>query len=384
MKRVGALRDPPAPVRVGNRVRLLHDGKECFPAMLEAIASARHEVLLEMYWFASDQTGWRFARALMDAARRGVRVLVVRDAVGSLGSDGAMWRQMTEAGCDTREFGPIWPWARRFRLDRLQRRDHRKLLVVDGRIGMTGGVNIGDEWAPEEEGGGGWRDDMVLVEGPAVAVMRRLFMHTWRKLGGVEPSPPPVEHRDETAEGATCAVQVLANFWRGERRAIRAAYLARIAAARRYLWIANSYFVPDGQVRRALGRAAARGVDVRVLVPGRSDVAAVQWAGRALYGELLERGVQIHEWHPNVLHCKNAVIDDVWCTVGTYNLDYRSWRLNLEVNVAVEDEAVARRLRERMERDLDEAMPIRLEDWRFRPLGDRLLERFFHAFRKLL
>ena len=376
----------------GNRVTLLNDGVQCFPVMLTIIGEAEREILLEMYWFASDRTGRRFADALVAKAREGVRVRVIYDAVGSLETDGAMFDEMCAAGCEVLQYNPIAPWRQRFSIGLVNNRDHRKILVVDGRVAMTGGVNIGDPWASAEEGGDGWRDDMIRIEGPAAAQMRDVFKETWQDLsergrvtsetgspeGGAPSLPPPEATRSPTS------VRVLASHYGRARRAIRREYLAQIRRASSQIYISNSYFVPDRVVRRALANAVARGVDVRVLVPGRSDVAAVYWAGRRLYGGLLRAGVRIYQWQRTILHAKTAVIDQHFCTVGSYNLDYRSWRSNLEVNVAIDDPALGATMARRFEDDLAEAVALDGRDWAFRPLSHRLLEWFLYLFRKLL
>lgn len=371
----------------GNRVTLLHDGAQCFPAMLEAIASARHEILLEMYWFGSDATGWRFAEALVRRAREGLRVRVLYDAVGSWEASPALFEAMQDAGCEVLEYNPIAPWRRRFHLGVINNRNHRKMLVVDGRIGFTGGVNLGDPWAPLDEGGGGWRDDCIRIEGPAVEQMRRLFRHAW---GEVTRSPrrasiPPSELSSfiQGTPGNT-PVRVHANHYLGERRAVRRVYLANIRHARRRIYIANSYFVPDRVVRRALAAAVARGVDVRVLVPGECDVPAVKYAMQRDYDWLVRHGIQVYEWQGPILHSKSAVIDGTWCAVGSYNLDSRSWRFNLEIIVSVIDRHVGQAMEERFLDDLRNSQRIELDTWRFRPLSQRALERFFHLFRRFL
>ncbi len=371
------------------RVTLLHDGAQCFPAMLDAIEDARHEVLLEMYWFGSDQTGWRFANALMDKAREGVRVALIYDAVGSIEADSAVFEAMRAAGVRVIDYNPIAPWRRRFRIGVVNRRNHRKMLIVDRRIGFTGGINIADQWADESEGGEGWRDDMVRIEGLAVSSMRTIFLHAWNQLADeddedqaepIEGEPPPERF---VAEG-DARVRVLANHFLGERRAIRSTYLERIRRATKSVYITNSYFVPDWAIRNALSQAASRGVDVRVLLPGESDVPAVSYASRHMYGWLLDHGIHMHEWGGNVLHAKTAVIDGEWMTVGTYNLDYRSWRFNLEVTVAIEDEQVGRAMNERFFLDLESARRVDERSHRYRPISDRVLEYFFYLFRKLL
>lgn len=368
-----------------DHVRLLHDGSEAFPAMLRAIEGARYEVLVEMYWFASDRTGMRFAKALADKASAGLKVRVVYDAVGSLDADPAMFAAMRAAGCRVAEYNPVAPWRRRFRIGVVNNRDHRKMIVVDGKVGFVGGVNLGDEWAPLADGGEGWRDDAIRVEGSAARVMRTLFHYTWdRVAAGLAGDRENMPATKEGTHAASSPVSVLANHVRGERRVIRRAYLERIEAAHSSICITNSYFVPDRAIRHALFRAVDRGVDVRVLLPGESDVPAVFYAGRRLYPKLMGHGVQLHEWGGRVLHAKTAVIDREWCTVGTYNLDYRSLRFNLEVTVVVEDPAVAGAVADRFERDLEQAPRIQARELRHRPLSERMLEHFFYLFRKLL
>ncbi|HJL15994.1 MAG TPA: phospholipase D-like domain-containing protein [Sandaracinaceae bacterium LLY-WYZ-13_1] len=373
----------------GNRVTLLHDGAACLPAMLDLIASAERELLFEMYWFGSDRTGRRFAEALSERARRGVKVCVIYDAAGSFEADESMFEQMRRAGCDVREFNPIAPWRRRFEIGLVNHRDHRKILVADQSVAMTGGVNAGDPWAPQAEGGQGWRDDMIRIEGVAALSMREVFLQTWRALGGEEEPTPTMSESELRATGADLPehgspVRVLANHYRAQRAAIRRTYLEQIARASSNIYIANSYFIPGRAVRRALAEAAGRGVEVKVLLPGEYDVAAAHFAGRRLYDWLMRHGVEVHEWRGTVLHAKTATIDDRWCTVGTYNLDHRSWRANLEVNVAVADEGVATAMADRFRADLERSERIDPHHWRFRPLSERLLEHFFYLFRKLL
>jgi cardiolipin synthase len=379
-----------------NRVTLLRDGVEAYPAMLEAIAAAKQEILLEMYWFASDRIGRRFVAALAAAAARGVRVAVIYDAVGSIDTDPALFAELADAGIRVLEYNPIKPWSRRFRLDRLTRRDHRKVLTVDGLVGFTGGINVADQWLSEAEGGQGWRDDMVRVEGPAVAGFMRLFHHTWVSQGGERLAPPcaPTPRRgqrrsterppsDPSREGGQ-RVRVLGESTRKHRRQIVRAYLANIYRAKHRVWIANSYFVPDGSVVRALRRAAERGVDVRVLVPGKSDVEIVRHASRAVWARLMEHGVRIYEWQENVFHAKTAVIDGEWSTLGTFNLDYWSLRYNLEVNVSVRDPGFGALMEASFERDFAAAREVTRASFDARRTEDRVLEALLYRVRKLL
>jgi len=353
--------------------------------MLEAMENAKHEILLEMYWFGSDRTGRQFANALMERAQQGVRVRVIYDAVGSIQSEQGMFQDMRKAGCEVEEFNPIAPWRARFRVGLVNHRDHRKLLVVDRQVGFTGGVNLGDEWAPSDHGGGGWRDDTIRIEGPAVEQMRQIFEHGWQLI--VEPADlvgPRLSFPADSGDGDGSQVLVLANHYVGERRAIRHVYLRQIESARRSICITNSYFVPDGRIQRALARAVAAGTEVKIIVPGKSDVTAVWHAARKLYGRLLEAGIQLYEWQGPMLHAKTAVVDGQWCTIGTYNLDSRSFRFNLEVVATIEDSAVARAMEQRFTEDLANTEPVSYAEWRDRPLSARMLDDFFYRFHKLL
>jgi len=311
-----------------------------------------------------------------------VRVVVVYDSVGSLEADPKMFDEMRAAGCVVAEYNPISPFRRRFKLGTLGRRDHRKILVVDDRVAFTGGINLGDEWAPESEGGQGFRDDMIRLEGEAASELRRLVVDTFARL--VSEAPPAAPAHETPRSAGESPVRILTTHHGDERSAIRRAYLDVIAGAKQYVFIANSYFIPDASVRRALERAAKRGVDVRVLVPGHSDVIAVYYATRRFYARLARRGVKLYEWQKAVFHSKYAVIDGAWATVGSYNLDYRSLRYNLEVNVVVEDARVGEALRARFEEDLRDASLVDMRTFRYRPLSERLLEHFFYLFRKLL
>ncbi|MEM6958512.1 MAG: phospholipase D-like domain-containing protein, partial [Myxococcota bacterium] len=311
-----------------HRVCLLHDGAQCYPAMLSAIAAAEREVFMEMYWFGSDRAGWSFAEAMIERARAGVDVRLLYDAIGSIDADGEIFDAMCAAGVRVLQYNPIAPWRRRFRLDRLGRRTHRKILVVDGRVGFTGGVNIGDPWLPVGQGGQGWRDDMVRIVGPAATTLRGVIRHGWRQMEKGEEADEVSPPARLLGPGEGHGVRILANRYYGKARAIRAHFLRRIRGAKRNVYISNSYFLPDRTVRWALARAAKRGVDVRLLIPARSDVAAVHYATRKMFPWLLKRGIAIYAWLPSVLHSKTAMVDGRWCTVGTYNLDYLSWRSN--------------------------------------------------------
>ena len=361
-----------------DRVRLLRDGAQTFPEMLEAIRRAQSEVLLEMYWIGADSCGERFRDALVSRARAGVKVKVIYDAVGSLGISESWWQPLRSAGAEIHEYHSLFPLAQSFQLDRVEQRDHRKLLVADDTVAFTGGINLSDPWLPIEQGGDGWRDDAVAIEGPCVEEFRSLFYETWRRITRtMRPRDVPPFPRRRSRP-----VWVLANNWR-RRRSIRREYVVRIANARQSVDIANSYFVPDGGVRRAMFRAASRGVRIRVLVPARGDVPIVQFAVEAMFEQLLRHGVEVYALPGPILHSKMAIVDESFVTIGSYNLDERSWRKNLEVNVAVEDAAFARHVRHWYEHDLARALPIDLATWRQRGTLRRGMEWVAFAMRKL-
>ncbi|HVJ19645.1 MAG TPA: phospholipase D-like domain-containing protein [Polyangiaceae bacterium] len=380
-------RHPPESYVAGNRVRLLRDGMEAFPVMLDAIAAAEQQVLFEMYWFDSDRTGRRFAKALSEAAQRGVEVVLLYDSLGSITADTRMFDELRKAGVKVLEFNPLAPWKRRFGLQRLSRRDHRKVLIVDAEIGFTGGLNLADQWAPVSDGGQGWRDDMIQIEGKAVRDLVPGFLTAWRRAGGepLEREPWVTESKPLLRDGSagTQQVRVLDSLFRHRRR-IAHAYVHELQQAKRFAYISNSYFVPDPRVINALIRAARRGVDVRVMQPAVSDIEVVRYASRAIWDKLMRNGVRIFEWHRSILHAKSAVIDGNWSTIGSYNLDYVSLRYNLEINVFVQDQAFGAALQRSFLRDFADCHEVELRTFRFRSLSERLLEAIFYRLRKFL
>lgn len=367
---------PLEPVLSAPEIELLLDGEQAFPAWLSAIASATREIVLDMYWFASDKIGWRFAEALAERAANGVSVRVMVDAVGSLGTSSAMFDHMRKAGVQIGVYHPLAILPSRTAWTTLWRRDHRKILVVDGAEAFTGGINITDYSSPVSWGGGGWRDTAVRVRGPAALVLLSLFLKVWNAL---HRSKAPITTEPDLASPH---VAVVGHGLPGARRAIRNRYVRAIRNARKRVWIANAYFVPDRRVRRALAIARKNGVDVRILVPARSDVKLVQHASHSLYERLLVQGTRIFEWQPSMMHAKTAVLDD-WGVVGSYNLDYRSLRSNLEVTVASDDAAFVDALATSFENDLTSCAEIHLDSWRTRGLFHRLVDWFCMQFERL-
>lgn len=374
-------------------IRLLRDGAEAFPAMIDALRGAKRDVVLEMYWFDATPVGRRVVAALTDCARRGVTVRVLYDAIGSLGVDTDMYTELIAAGGKVLEFNPIAPWRKRFRWTRVSHRDHRKLMVVDHRVAFVGGLNIGRPWAPKSEGGEGWRDDVALVEGSCAEKVRALFYENWSRQGGECPPDMPLADgwdrvrrtRHEVGlDGQEPIVSLLGHDAWGARRLIRRSYLSRIRRAKRRVYIANSYFIPDPVVRNELERAAKRGVEVRVMLPRISDVPAVMWASQAMYARLLRAGVHVHEWTLGVLHAKTGLVDD-WATTGSFNLDYISLRYNLEANVASSLPSFVHAVADSFARDLaDGCEEVDPAAWAKRPWWPRLRSWLFYLGRKML
>jgi cardiolipin synthase len=379
-----------------DHIKLLVDGRAAYPEMLAAIAAAARSVDLETYILRSDRTGERFADALAAAAARGVRARLLYDDAGSLGLSSAFVQRLVAAGVQVAVYHPLLlsrpDWA-------MNRRDHRKILVVDGEVSFTGGLNLANEYAAVEDGGGGWRDTHLRLDGAAVAAeLAALFEDVWRRAKPVQgireirgqterivcprisssrPSelpPPPVPRGRDSRTFGPVAVHVVSNQEFRLRRRIRRAYLHAIHHAEHYILIENAYFIPDRGIRRALYRAVARGVQVAVAVARYSDVEIAAKASRALYSELLSSGVRLFEWPAAMLHAKTAVIDDAWSLVGSYNLDHRSLIHNLEVVVVVADPAFARRLREQTVADIARCQELTLQKHAARPWHEILLD----------
>lgn len=355
--------------RVGCTVDMLRDGDETYGAMLAAIASARRSVCFETYILAADRTGDRFKDALVARARAGVAVRVLYDAVGSFGLPASWLAGLREAGVEIVEFNPIAPW----RAGRgMSHRDHRKVLVVDDEVAFTGGLNIANDYASVADGGRGWHDAHCRVRGAIVLDLARLFRRTWLRAGGATYPPPS---RDASARdiAGTSFVRMIENTARRRRAAIRRTYLHVIKVARRSVWIENAYFLPDRGLRRALVRAARRGVDVRVIVPGHSDVLLLEWAGLYVMRRLARQGVRMLRWRGAMLHAKTAVVDATWSTIGSYNLDAQSRFNNLEVTLEVLNPEVGGALVSVFERDVERCEPFDEAVWGRLPWWRKLL-----------
>ncbi|MFN0251670.1 MAG: phospholipase D-like domain-containing protein [Kofleriaceae bacterium] len=366
--------------RPGCEVTVLRDGAEAFPAMLDAIASAKKIISFETYIFAADTTGERFKAALIERARAGVEVRLIYDAVGSFGLPDAFVNEMRAEKIEVMDFNPIAPWRRRFRLSH---RDHRKILVVDNVVGFTGGLNIGDDYAPVSEGGDGWHDIHCRVTGPIVLDLARMFRRTWIRAGGTPFTPIPAAHTAPPGGGSSY-VRLLDNTRRRQRGVVRRAYLHVIRAAKISILIKNAYFLPDLVLRRALARAARRGVDVRVIVPGRSDVRIIEWASLYVLRRLAKMGVGILRWRGPMMHAKTATIDATWSTIGTYNFDAMSRFQNLELTLEVLDPRTAHTLARTFEQDVANCDSFDEGVWQRLPWYTKMLAWIWFRLRRFL
>jgi cardiolipin synthase len=365
----------------GNDVKLLRDGEEAFSSMLNAIGGARESVLLEFYAFSDDAVGRTFADLLMEKARHGVQVFLIYDSVGSILTDRDLFLELAAAGVRVAEFRPVifwkpyWNWIKR---------DHRKTVCVDGRAAFVGGFNITEYDAPRSMGGRGWKDTQALVRGPAVAAVERLFWEAWNAStpvsGGKVPALPVAE---PPPAGSKPASVVSAGGIRNVR-SIRRSYRYAIDRAQDYIYITNAYFLPDRLVYRRLVKAARRGVDVRVIAPMDTDHPYVRWASWAMYVHMIKNGIKIYEWQGPILHSKTAVIDGVWSSVGSHNLDHRSLHYNLEVNLNVYDGAFCGELARAFREDLKRSRLVQLSDVRGRPFTAKAASKLLYLFRSWL
>ena len=333
----------------GNRVALLFDGPEIFPAMLKRIAAAKRSIHLDSYIIRSDATGKQFAELLIERARAGVAVRVLTDWLGSLSTRRAFWRRLRLAGAEVRLFGP--PRVLHLRQNLI--RAHRKLLVVDGRTAVTGGQCIGDEWAGIPGKREPWRDTACAIDGPAALAVDQAFQNLWRVTGA------PLDPGELAAEVPACgesAVRVLAGE-PGGMRAARATGLL-LAGAEDNVWITDAYLVAPRGIYQAMIDDARHGLDIRLLVPGTSDITYLQNLTRIGYRDLLEAGVRIFEWRGPMLHAKTMVVDGRWIRIGSTNLNFSSLLANYELDVLVDDATLGKAMEAQFRRDLERSVEI--------------------------
>jgi cardiolipin synthase len=368
-----------APLVGGNTTTELINGDRIFPAMLEAIRGAQRTITFETFIYWSGEIGREFADALVDRARAGVKVHVLLDFVGSARMEKGLIKKMTDAGCEVVKFHPL----RWYHLSRFNNRTHRKLLVVDGRVGFTGGVGIGDEWTGDAQDAQHWRDTHFRVVGPVVAQMQATFMTNWIKARSQVQHSEPYFPALENA-GSQYAQMFHSSPEEGSED-IRLMYLLSIAAARRTLFLEQAYFLPDDLVTDMLVAAAQRGVRIEVVVPGPLiDTKLVRRASQSRWGRLLQAGIRIYEFQPTNFHCKIMVADGRWSSVGSTNFDSRSFRLNDEANLNVYDAPFATQLERTFEADKKRSREITYEAWKNRPAYEKVWDGFWGLFHQQL
>ncbi len=353
----------------GNRVDVLVNGEQIFPAMLQAIRSAEQTITFETFIYWSGDTGERFVEALCERATAGVKVHVLLDWVGSLEMDERLVQRLRSAGVQVVRFHkPHWSnWGK------MNNRTHRKLLVVDGLLGFTGGVGIADPWQGDARHPGEWRDTHFQVRGPVVAQMQSVFLDNWMRatgevLHGAAYLPAQKKAGEEVA-------QMFSSSPSGGSESMHLMYLLALTAARERIALSASYFVPDSLTIKTLRAAAQRGVRIRILLPGAHiDKAVVRRASRASWGPLLEAGVEIAEYRPTMFHMKALVVDERFVSVGSTNFDNRSFLLNDEANLNVISRPLAARMQALFEDDWAHGQPMSLAAWRHRPWREKLVE----------
>jgi cardiolipin synthase len=355
----------------GNRVTVLTNGEQFYPAMLDAIRSATRSINLECYIFQPGRMADQFIEALSDRARLGVNVTMVVDAIGSFNLWGRPLRRLRSAGCRVESYQRM-EWHR---LARLNNRTHRELLIVDGRVAFVGGAGIADWWAYPRKRSPPWRDTMVRLEGPIVAALQGVAAENWLECcGEIMTGADYFPNLD--AAGETTAF-VIKSSPSDRATASRVAFQLLMEGADHHVRISTPYFLPDRALRRALINLARRGVAVDVIVPGRhTDQRWVRLASRRMWGQLLGAGVRIHEYRAAMTHNKALIVDELWVVLGTTNIDNRSFEHNDEINVAMRDPEVARRLLKDYQQDRLDAEEITLERWQRRPLWEKIVGPF--------
>ena len=369
---------PPAALG-GNKITSLTNGDEFFPAMLDAIRSARQTVTFETFIYWQGEIGRQFAEALVERARAGVKVHVLLDWLGAKKLDRESIDSMKDAGVEVERYHPL----RWYNVRRVNNRTHRKLLIVDGKIGFTGGAGIADPWAGRAQDPDHWRDSHFRIEGPVVAQCQAAFMDNWLKTRSRVLHA--AEYFPELGPADPSLAQVFMSSPEEGSESARLMYLLSIASAARSVRIASAYFVPDDLSVATLVEARRRGVRVEIIVPGEHvDTDVTRRAGRSRWGPLLEAGVEIYEYRPTMYHCKVMIVDDLWTSVGSTNFDNRSFRLNDEANLNVYDADFARDQIRAFEQDRAQSERVTLEEWKDRAWTEKLKERIAGLLRSQL
>jgi cardiolipin synthase A/B len=359
----------------GNSYQVLPNGDAFIPAMLEAIDHARRRVSLETYNYEKGELSKQFTAALEAAARRGVLVNLVIDAVGSKKMPRDQWQRLKDAGARVADYGtPRW-----YKLHTMNYRDHRKILVVDGRIAFTGGAGVADHWMGHAQDPDHWRDTMIRIEGPLVRLLEAAFNEDF--IEALAPAEPVLDAPGPEPHPTPSDTAFLVRGTAGSSNDLKRLYMLAIASARKTLDICSPYLVTDASSEWALSEAVKRGVHIRMLVEGdHTDALVVKYAGRAAYDHFLAQGIEVYEYQPTMMHAKTMIVDGVWSMFGSANFDNRSLELNDEINVAVTDRRLAAQLTGDFEHDLQSAKKLELHEWRRRSLLERAREEVWKWF----
>ena len=373
-----------APLTTGNQVKVLVDGPQTYAAIEAAMRDARRYIDLETFIYGDDDIGRRFAALLTEKQREGIEVRVLYDSLGSMDTPRSFFDELRAQGIEVREFRPMNPIKNPL-IWNIQNRDHRKIVVVDGKTGFTGGINIDSTYlsastsrpGPKRGLKDGWRDTHVRIDGPAVAQLQQLFLQSWQEAGG------DVGREDNTPipSAGNTLVTIVGNNSDSDDRSLYGIYLAAFSCASRRLWITHAYFAPNEDLLEAMTDAAQRGVDVRLIVPSFTDSSLVLNATQATYTPLLKSGVKIYELKDALLHAKSVVIDGTVSIVGSANLDMRSFVHNEEVNAIVIDRDVGQRMEQVFEKDQKAARPVDLARWEQRSTWQRFKEFWVSLFK---
>jgi cardiolipin synthase len=377
-----------SPLTKGNKVTLLIDGPATYAAMFEAIRGAKDHINLETFILEDDEIGKKFTELLLQKQAQGVQVNIIYDSMGSIATAESFFQRLRDKGIQVVEFNPVKPLKGHLKW-LMVNPDHRKILIVDGKVAISGGVNISNVYSGRPSGRKKikgeplpWRDTDIQVEGPAVAEFQKLFMETWFKQEGPKLSGPG--YYPDLKEAGNALVRVVGSTPGSDNRITFIVYVAAITFAERSIYLTNAYFVPDKQILNAFTDAARRGVDVKIILPSTTDFQFIINAARHNYSGLLEAGVKIYERRNAVLHAKTAVIDGVWSTVGSTNLDSLSLLSDDEVNAVVLSREFAVEMERMFAEDIAQSDQIELDKWKQRPLSQKIKEAFAHLFSRWL
>ena len=377
-----------SPLTKGNKVALLADGQATYAAMFKAMQAAKDHINVESYIIEDDDTGRQFADLLLQKQAEGVQINVIYDSVGSMKTPASFFQRLRDGGIQVVGFNPINPLEARGKWG-LTHRDHRKILIADGKVAIIGGINISEVYSSSpfrrdqnEKTPIHWRDTDIQIEGPAVAEFQKLFLGTWRMQKG-----PKLSERNyfpDLKESGNALVRVVGSTPGETNRIPFIVYVSAIVFAEHSIHMTNSYFIPDDQIVKALTDAAERGVDVKIILPGITDSQVALYAQRHYYSELLKSGVKLYEHSTSLLHAKTAVVDKVWSTVGSTNMDNLSLLSNDEVNAIVLSREFAVEMENMFVKDLGDSRQVQWDEWKERPVIQKIRTWFVHLFSRWL